>query len=480
MGLGRKSAWLGIAQVIELALQVLLPVLLVRHLTVEDFGSYRLLWLIAGTAATMLPMAMPDVLAVMLPSASVTRRRSLVAWSVLYMAVAGVTAGLICGLGLFLASNSLGLSALLLPAATFTSLWMFGVLLDYLPLADERPEWQAKVVICLAAFRAVAAGWAAFHFGQAEPVFWALVLTAAAKACLLLYYTQSQHSVLQAMPLRADLVEQWRRALPLGISGLLFGLRRQVDQWIVAAMFSVTLFASFSLAAVFGPLVFMARRAVSGVLLPTMSRLHTAGDIDALIETNHRANLAVAFIAFPVLAFIWCFGEPIYTLIYTDIYLDAVPVMRVLTIVWLVQVVDMNGLVLLFNKNGYVARINLPLLVLSAVLSAAGGLMFGIIGAAFGTVVSIVVERWLIVRCLASHLGISALAMQPWLDLVQRFSLCWVLGLLARALFEVLKGGCSVIVCISISALVAGAVYLGLCKLLGWFPKSLSIEGGYR
>ena len=93
MGAGRRSAWLGLAQALELGLQILLPVLLVRHLSATGFADYRRAWLIAGTAASLLPFAMPDALSLILPRASAIERGAHVRLVFTYLAVIGASAG---------------------------------------------------------------------------------------------------------------------------------------------------------------------------------------------------------------------------------------------------------------------------------------------------------------------------------------------------------------------------------------------------
>ncbi len=57
--LKRRALSLGVARGFEYAIQVLLPVVLVRCLDPEAFGQYRLLWLVVGTVMAGATLAMP-------------------------------------------------------------------------------------------------------------------------------------------------------------------------------------------------------------------------------------------------------------------------------------------------------------------------------------------------------------------------------------------------------------------------------------
>lgn len=472
MGVGRRSAWLGLAQIIEIGLQVLLPVLLVRQLTVLDFANYRLIWLVANTAATVLPFAVPNALSLILPPATPSDRRAHVALTLIFILGCGVFGGVLTAAGLWWGAGQGGLDGLLIQSSVFVGLWVAGTSLDQLPVADERGDWQAKATITLACLRALAAGGMALWWNDLSPVLWALALVAGARVALLLYYAQSRHAVASARITRAHWKRQFNVAAPLGLAALLFGLRRQGDMWIAAVLFSVQQFAAFSLGTVLSPLVFMVRRAISATLLPAMARQHGQGNWPLVIDTNHRANLAVACIAVPALCFVWAFGEPLYALVYTDAFPQAVPVMRVLALGWLVQVLEFNSLVMLASQMPFVARMNAWLLGFSILTALGGGLAFGLPGVATGSVLAIFVERTLIVRRLSQVLSVPVSDVQPWHVLIRILALSALLAAAGRVAHDQLaRGGYSLALWV-IPPLLLG-VYIALVRRFQWWPRKL-------
>ena len=48
-GIRRKAGFLAAAGLLDYALQLAVPVILVRHLTTQEFGDYRLVWLLVET-----------------------------------------------------------------------------------------------------------------------------------------------------------------------------------------------------------------------------------------------------------------------------------------------------------------------------------------------------------------------------------------------------------------------------------------------
>ncbi|MFC0169576.1 lipopolysaccharide biosynthesis protein [Pseudoduganella danionis] len=473
MGVGRRSLWLGLSQVIEVGLQVVLPMLLVRHLSQAAFGDYRLVWLIAAGLASIAPMGMPNTLAYFLPRTSGLERESHAAVGVWYMLLIGAisTCGVTIGIAYFGPTAEFRAMAWL--AGLFTGIWVTGGLLDYLPVADERGDWQARAVIILALLRCVLASAAAIHYEQLDYVFYALSISALVRLGMILVYARRQHRFGSTLPTRSYWSAQVRLAWPIGLSSLMVSIRRQADQWIAAAIFGTVQFAIFSLGAVFSSLVLLMRRAVSSTLMPTMSKQHAAGDWDAIIDTNNRANLVVAFFALPLLAFIWCFGEPIYTTIYTAQYVGATPVMRVLTVSWLLQIVELNSMILLAGQMHYSARISTPLLLLSLVISVISAYAFGLAGAAAGGVLVAFIERSLLIRQLGNYLNIPIRRLQAWGTLLTMMAVSWGLAGLGRLIFEFRPEAIAPLPAMLMLGVVLPLPYYLIARKFGWLPHTL-------
>ena len=109
--------------------------------------------------------------------------------------------------------------------------------------------------------------------------------------------------VMVLIPAIEAFADQVRHATPFGAAGALYDLRAQADQWIAAAIFSLELFASFSVAAVIGTLVSLFRKSVNTAFLPGLSKLQAAGDVRGMLEVNSRANVMVGALVCPLAAF---------------------------------------------------------------------------------------------------------------------------------------------------------------------------------
>jgi len=468
--LERRALSLGTANAIDYALQFLLPMVLTRTLDPHAFGQYRLLWLAVATLMMVAPMCMPSSLYYFLPRSDRPTQRVYINQVLLFVAAAGLVSAWAVSLwNPFLPGKFEEIAeghAAVVPA--FVLLWVFAQTLDIMPTADERVGWQAKAIVSLSAVRAVGLSAAAILTHDLYAVFVALLVFAALKAGLLIYYVARHHGL--GLPLaRRDLFKaQVKQAAPFALSGALHGVRSQGDQWIAAAMFTVPMFASFSVATVLAPLVQIFRASVNNVFLPSMSRLQSNGDMTGLLALNSRANAMVALLVYPMLAFAFVFAEQVITLVYTSTYLDAVPVMRLYIVGLVAFVVELVSLLFVLQQGTFAARVNGMVLFLALPMSYFGATHWGLMGAAMGSVCAIYSERLLSLSRLAHITRTPISRLQDWSTLA---------GILAAAIIAALIAGVALhwTEWSSFATLLAGGAILAVA-----YPAMLFLTGQGR
>ncbi len=414
--LERRAVSLGTAYALDYGLQFLLPVVLTRALDAQSFGEYRLLWLAVSTLLVIMPMCMPQSLYYFMPRSDAARRRLYLHQCLLFLVFAGIASALVLSrLDPFLPAAMRDMVAHNgIVVSIFVALWIFSWVLDVLPTVDERVHWQAKVIVGLSALRAVALSAAAFFTRDLVVVLWVLAAFAAFKSALLMVYVRRHHGLGGPWVERGPFKEQMVHAAPFALSGMLHGFRAQGDQWIAATLFTVTQFASFSVATVMAPMVQMFRQSVNHVFLPSMSRHHSSGDFAAMLALNSRANAMVALLVYPLLAFAFVFAEPLISLVYTPTYLAAAAVMRLYIAGLLALVVELTSILFLLKQGGFASRVNALVLALALPMSYFGAITWGLMGAALGSVAALYAERALSLARIARLTETPVARLQDW------------------------------------------------------------------
>jgi O-antigen/teichoic acid export membrane protein len=174
----------------------------------------------------------------------------------------------------------------------------------------------------------------------------------------------------------------------------------------------------------------------------------------------------VATLAYPLLAFAFVFGSEIVTVIYTSAYVAAVPVMRIYIVGLIALVIEPASIMLLLRQGAFSMRIGVLALLFSVAVSFAGARLFGLAGAAAGSVTAIYFEHLVTLWRIAKRTGIPVRRLQDWRSLA--------LLLLCAALAGFASWGAVSLIEVPESAARAalgggllGAIYLLLVMLCG-------------
>lgn len=424
---------LGAVSAVDMLLQVLLPMVLVRLLVATDFGVYRQVWLIAATALSLLPMAIPTSLYYFLPRHDGARKAVYLTQAAWFMTGAGLLAAAACWA--WVGGNRLP-SAQQLPIVVFVGLWVFASLLDGLFNAQQRNSRQAGVNAVFAVVRFGSVALVALFTRSLAAVLFAQVALAALKAAVCVVELRRSVAAIVGPSTRspwwhwqrASWLEQLHFAAPFGISSGLYLLRGRIDQWLVAAVFAPALFGLYSVAAVFLPIQGQIRSTINNVVLPELTRLQAEGDMARMIELSQRGNLAVALVVFPVLAYLSAAATPLLALMFTHDYTGAAPVVRVYALTLLIESMEVTMILTAFRQGRYLMVLDATVLVVSIAISAAGAWAFGLAGAALGGTVSAAMAQTVCYRRCAHLAGRPAGVLQPWGPIVRVLSAAGAAG----------------------------------------------------
>jgi O-antigen/teichoic acid export membrane protein len=466
--LGRRALSLGAANAFDYAIQFLLPVVLVRYLDADAFGQYRLLWLETGTVMAVVTQAMSGSLYYFLPRSDTEAKRLYINQTLLFLSAAGMLgAWAVSAWNPWLPDKMLDLARHDAIVPAFVMLWVVASMLDLIATAEERVAWQAKATVSLSVLRAAGLSLAAILTRELEPVLLTLLGFVAFKVALLLGYVAKHHGLRGPLMRRRTFADQLRQSAPFGFAGALYGLRMQADQWVAAALFSVGMFASFSIAAVLGPLVHLCRQSVLHAFLPSVSRRQAAGDVAGMLELNSRGNVMVAALVYPLLVFAFVFDEEIVTIVYTANYVAAAAVMRVYTVGMGALVVELATVMLLLRQGAFAMRLGVIALTLSVAVSWSAARDFGLAGAATGSVIAIYVDHAATLWRISRRTGISVGRLQDWRSLGLLLACAALAGLFAWSVTDYFFAGSGALARVFAGGALLASAYAALTVASG-------------
>lgn len=408
MSLLKHSSALAVAGIVEYAAQLLLPVVLVRHLSVVEFGEYRLVWLVASTALAIFPFFMPRALFYFLPRLDEGARPRLMGNSIFFLFLAG----LLAGFGLWAAAGAMSDALVALVAAhiavpVFVALWVMASLFDTVAVADGRAVLQARATILLSLVRAVALAGVAITIGDLASLLLVMCVFAAIKFALAAGYS-AWVPARQGIRLDWSLMrQQVTYAAPFAVGNALFMLRGQADQWVVASLFPAEVFALISIAAVVMGLANLVKQPMRNAILPPLGRLLAAEDTHKAAGLIARGNAAMIMLLLPFLAWLFVCAPDLVRLVYTETYRDAAPLMQLYIVGLAASVVGGGYLLAAFDAGRVAVVISTANLFLSIVLSFAGAQLFGLHGAVAGSIASLIIGEYWALMIIARKLNCS-------------------------------------------------------------------------
>ena len=321
--LTESALWLLAAKVFAFAFAIALPLILTRKLSPNDFGTYKQVFLVVGTAVAVLPLNV-GLSAFYFLATYPDRRGSIVANVLLFYAVIGSLAAVAFAAfpgGLAWAFNVSEGARFAPGIALLVALSVFASFLEIAPVANREFRLGSALIVGTQLTRTALLVAAALLSGS---IAW--LLTAA------IVYTVIQTLVLWAylarrFPrfwLQVDPSLLWQQclySLPFALSGVLWTVQTDLHQYLVSSQFGASAFAIYAVGCFQLPLVGLLQDSINSVLLPRFSTLAQAGathDIFALLVSASR-KLALAL--FPLYAFLAIFGREFLIVLFTEQYL---------------------------------------------------------------------------------------------------------------------------------------------------------------
>ncbi len=362
-------------------------------------------------------------------------------------------------------------------SAVFLGLWVVASMLDVLPTADGRAQWQAKSNIGLSIFRTTALAAAALLSGTIVWIVIALLMVAIVKITLLAYYIRTHGEGSNLNWQISTLKNQLGYSLPFAFGNALFLLRIQADQWVVATMLTPELYGIFSIAAALTPIATLIRMPVYNAMMPHLNRAHARGDLREIARLIAKSNGATALLLIPIAGGLFAVAPELVTIVYTSRYQEATPIMQVYLIGMMMNAFAVGHVLSALNEGRLAAIISAFSLAVSVILSIVGVSYFGLIGAAIGSVVTFALGELWALAVVARALGMRVSKLLAWSALLPTISSTALAIAGVTVVGGIMKGSDFS------NLLVKALTYLLLftpCFLLTGGRKQLSLMIGWR
>ncbi|HEY0681392.1 MAG TPA: oligosaccharide flippase family protein [Steroidobacter sp.] len=418
-GLVSRTAIISITRFMNQGLVVISPILLVRLLTVEEFGRYREFLLYAGLLTTICAFGINNSLLYFIPSRphSVRQmvRQAVIMTFGTSMLVVGVTV-----LADYL-SNGAVLGAVALPVALYVLLFVNLDFWEFYWLAQKRPVPVFAYTTGRLIARILVVVTAATIWRDVMPIIWSLIALEAARMTVsFIAWQRAGRSIDPADRGAEDACwrEQFRYCLPVGLALVLVTLNKSLGNLFVTKTLGVVALAHYAIGTHIQPVIGVLRNSVSDAVLPELAALKNAKGEGAL--ALWRRSTVVSMILLTAAGVVlFEFAHTFVVTLFSPSYEPAVLIFQIYLLVLVREVFDFGVALRAVNKTAPIVTGSLFAILLNLLLLVTVLPIWGLPAAALAFVISRWTEGVVLGRSTmrAYNIGIDDLA--RWGDLAR-------------------------------------------------------------
>ena len=410
-GLAHQAAILSVSRIANFGLMIISPLVLVRFLTVDDFGRYREFLLYASLVQTAAAFAISESLLYFVPRYPASMWHVVRETTFLTALISLFVVGLVIVMQFVVPGGLVG--PYLVPVVLYVLLFVNLDWWESLWLATHRPVsvFVYTVSRLIARMLVVVSVGVVTH--NVSAIIWSLIALEALRfAGALTAWKRADRSRLEP-PIEDIRREQLRFCVPFGMASLLWLLSRNLGNLVIVRYLGAAALAQFTIGTYGEPIILALRNSISAVVLPELVRLGGASQPDAL-RLWQRATIINCMLLLPSAAIVAWYAEPLVLKAFGAAYRPAVPVLQWYAVVMVRACCDFSPLLRAINRTRPFVTIGVLAGGVNALALAVLLPMTGIVGAAIALSLASVVEVvWLGV--IVSRLyGCGVHGLLPW------------------------------------------------------------------
>jgi O-antigen/teichoic acid export membrane protein len=377
-----RGAVLASARLLNQALALLSPLLLVRLLEIAEYGRYRQFMATAMFITSLAGFALSANLNYLIARSPDRQAVDISNTCLLMLGVSTVSALLVFALRQWIVPPEIADSWLLLAVYVFLFLNL-EVLVSYW-LAHGQSVQVMGYTLVVTVWRLATLLAATFWLRDMELIFVTLVCAEALKN-LWIYVWLRRKGLLVFRWDSAAMREQLRLVAPLGAGSVLYKLN-DFGKVVVGNQMGPVPLALYTTAAYQVPLVNIVQGALADVIFPDMVRRSKRDPLQGLLLWK-RAQVLIFAVICPAWALLTYWAEPVVRVLFTETYVAAVPYFQVFLLLMLRQCFQFSTPLRSVEDNKSFAHANVIALLINAGLIIALMPRFGLWGPTLGLVV---------------------------------------------------------------------------------------------
>jgi O-antigen/teichoic acid export membrane protein len=377
-----RGAVLATARLLNQALALLSPLLLVRLLDIFEYGRYRQFMAIAMLVTSLGGFALSANLTYLLSRTPARAASDITKTSLLMLLVAIISALTVAVFRRWIVPDEIADSWVLLAVYVFMFMNL-EVIVAYW-LAQRQSAQVMAYTLVVTVWRLATLLGAALYFRDVEMIFATIVCSEGLKNVAIYLWLRARH--LLVFRWEHDVLrEQVRLVAPLGL-GSVFNKANEFGRVVVSMQMGPVATAIYSTAAYQVPLVNIVQTSLSDVIFPDMVKRAQKDPMEGL-RLWKRAQMMVFAVICPSWVLLTYFAEPLVRLAFTDAYVSATPYFQVFVLLMVRQCFQFSTLLRSVQDNASFATSSAISLGINAALILILMPHYGLWGPTLGLVI---------------------------------------------------------------------------------------------
>jgi O-antigen/teichoic acid export membrane protein len=353
------------------------PVILVRFLSVAQFGIYREFLMYGSILTSIAAFNINNSLMYFIPA------HPRIAWRFVHQSTCLVAANSLLIIGLTAALNRVTHQAIvgqyMLPLAAYTFFFVNVDFWEYQWLSQRQPQRVLIYTVSRLAVRvAVVVAAAALSRGVDTIIWWLVGFECVRMLASFVAWRLTSRPMGEPMP------GSWRlqitSCLPLGGSLILTTLLRNAGGLFVTKLMGAAALAQFTVGTYVAPIVVVLRNSISDALLPEMSA-RRASEPDHALQLWQKSTVVFAMLLLPAAVLLIRFAKPLIVTLFSAAYSEAIPIFQLYALLLVRECADFGVLIRAVDRNHLLLRGNLIALAANLALLAVLVPLLGLQGA---------------------------------------------------------------------------------------------------
>jgi len=400
-------------------LVVISPILLVRLLTVEEFGRYREFLMYAGLLTTFCAFGINNSLLYFIPARPQNVRQMVRQATVMTIGTSLLVVGITL-LADYIAKGAI-LGGLQLPVAIYVLLFVNLDFWEFYWLSLKRPLPVFAYTTGRLIARILVVVTAATIWRDVMPIVWSLIALEALRiigSSIAWRRAGGKLGQVEGEPIvdQSCWKEQFHYCLPIGLALILVTLNKSLGNLFVTKTLGIVALAHYSIGTHIQPVIGVLRNSVSDAVLPELAALkNTKGE--AALELWRRSTIVSMILLAAAGVVLFEFAHTFVVTLFSASYEPAVLIFQIYLLVLVREVFDFGVALRAANKTAPIVTSSLFAILLNLLLLVTVLPIWGLPAAALAFVISRWTEGIVLSRSTmrAYNIGIGKLA--RWRDL---------------------------------------------------------------